>query len=234
MCTECGCSAGPDKGYKLLSVETDLLNRNRRTAHQTRAWLAQRQVVALNLLSSPGAGKTAILERTLRELGGQIRFQVVEGDQATRNDADRIEAAGGQVVQLNTGTGCHLGARQVQEALQQLDPAPGTLCFIENVGNLVCPALFDLGENAKVVILSLPEGEDKPVKYPHCFKESQLMLLNKMDLLEPLGFDMERCLGYARQVNPELVVLPLSARSGQGLTAWYEWLGQRVGQRVGV
>jgi len=210
-----------------IALEQDVLAKNQLLAEHNRGWLASRHITALNLVSSPGAGKTTLLERTirdLRDLHSARTIQVIEGDQATLNDAERIRATGCRVVQINTGTGCHLDAGMVSRALAQLDPPPQSWLMIENVGNLVCPALFDLGEQAKVVILSVTEGEDKPLKYPHMFRASRLMLLNKIDLLPHLRFDVERCIAYARQVNPSMEVLQVSAETGAGMTAWYAWL----------
>ncbi|MGX7003183.1 hydrogenase nickel incorporation protein HypB [Caballeronia sp. KNU42] len=210
-----------------IALEQDVLAKNQLLAEHNRGWLASRHITALNLVSSPGAGKTTLLERTIRDLQALRSTQsieVIEGDQATLNDAERIRATGCHVVQINTGTGCHLDAGMVSRALAQLDPPARSWLMIENVGNLVCPALFDLGEHAKVVILSVTEGEDKPLKYPHMFRASRLMLLNKIDLLPHLRFDVERCLAYARQVNPAIEVLQVSAQTGAGMKAWYAWL----------
>jgi len=181
-------------------------------------------MLALNLMSSPGSGKTTLLERTIREMGTQLEISVLGGDQETQNDAARIAATGCKVFQINTGTGCHLDAEMVARGMRALAPLPDSVLMIENVGNLVCPALFDLGERARVVMLSVTEGEDKPVKYPHMFRSASLMLLTKTDLLPHLDFDVERCIDYARQVNPRLEVRPLSARSGEGMGGWYDWL----------
>jgi hydrogenase nickel incorporation protein HypB len=208
----------------LVELEARVLAKNDALAARNRAWLAGREALALNLVSSPGAGKTTLLERTIRDLKGELPLYVLEGDQATTNDSERIRAAGAPVVQVNTGTGCHLEADMVARALTELKPMPGAAVLIENVGNLVCPALFDLGERAKVVILSVTEGEDKPLKYPHMFQAAELMILNKMDLLPHVDFDVARAIANALQVNPGIVVLRLSARSGEGLEAWYAWL----------
>ena len=162
----------------------------------------QRDILALNLVSSPGSGKTTLLERTIRDLGKQTPFLVIEGDQETTNDAERIRATGCKVVQVNTGTGCHLEANMVARGIGELQPPKNSAVMIENVGNLVCPALFDLGEKSKVVILSVTEGDDKPLKYPHMFRASDIMILNKIDLLPYVQFDMDKCVQYARQVNP--------------------------------
>jgi hydrogenase nickel incorporation protein HypB len=207
-----------------IELELDLLAKNTALADRNRAWLTDRRILALNLVSSPGSGKTALLERTLRDLRGTASIHVIEGDQATLNDAERIRATGCRVVQINTGTGCHLDAGMVWRALQQLDVPRGAWVMIENVGNLVCPALFDLGERMKVVVLSVTEGEDKPLKYPHMFCACNLMVLNKIDLLPHVRFDVDRCIAYARQVNPSIEVLQLSAETGAGMAAWYDLL----------
>jgi hydrogenase nickel incorporation protein HypB len=207
-----------------ITLEQDILAKNQLLAERNRGWLAGRSILALNLVSSPGAGKTTLLERTIRDLGETLPLTVIEGDQATLNDAQRIRATGARVVQINTGTGCHLDAEMVSRGLTQLDPALRSVVMIENVGNLVCPALFDLGEQAKVVILSVTEGEDKPVKYPHMFRASSLMLLNKIDLLPHLRFELARCIEYARRVNPAIEILQVSAQTGEGMDAWYDWL----------
>ncbi len=207
-----------------IMLEQALLAKNDHLAMHNRVWLTDRNILALNLVSSPGAGKTTLLERTLRELAGAIPISVVEGDQESVFDAERIRATGCPAVQVNTGTGCHLDAAMLARALDELAPSPGSVVMIENVGNLVCPALFDLGEWAKVVVLSVTEGDDKPMKYPHMFRAARLMLLNKLDLLAHVDFDLERCIGYARRVNPQIEVLALSARTGEGLDEWYQWL----------
>jgi hydrogenase nickel incorporation protein HypB len=209
---------------RIIELETQILAKNDRAAERNRGWLKGRNILALNLVSSPGAGKTTLLERTIRDLGTELPMSVIEGDQQTLNDAERIKATGCRVVQINTGTACHLDAVMLAQGLEQLNPAFGSTVMIENVGNLVCPALFDLGERAKVVITSVTEGDDKPIKYPHMFRASSLMILNKIDLLPYVPFDVERCLAYARQVNPNLEILQLSATRGDGLAEWYRWL----------
>ena len=188
--------------------------------------MRRRNVAAFNLMSSPGAGKTTLLERTLRDLGATLPLAVIEGDQETQADADRIRAAGGRAVQINTGTGCHLDAAMVARALDELDPQR-RLLFIENVGNLVCPALFDLGERARVVIASVTEGEDKPLKYPHMFRAAELVLLNKIDLLAARRVRRRCFRAHARTVNPRARILPLSVRNGDGLDAWLGYLRDR-------
>lgn len=213
-----------DRAVATISLETAVLAKNDRLAERNRGWLAGRGILALNLVSSPGAGKTTLLERTIRDLGGELPISVVEGDQETLNDAERIQAAGCRVVQINTGTGCHLDASMLAKGLDQLDPPRGSVVLIENVGNLVCPALFDLGERAKVVIASVTEGDDKPLKYPHMFRASSLLILNKIDLLPYVSFDEARFLGHAREVNPALMVVRVSATHGDGLEGWYDWL----------
>lgn len=233
MCVTCGCDektshafAAPPAHTHTLQLEQDVLGKNNRLAERNRGWFAERRILALNLVSSPGSGKTSLVERTIREMGGEVPFLVVEGDQATTLDAERIEATGARVVQINTGAGCHLDAAMVGYGLKQLEPPEDSVVLIENVGNLVCPAMFDLGERAKVVVVSVTEGDDKPLKYPHMIRASTLMLLNKVDLLPYVTFDVERCIRFARQVNPGLEVLPISATRGDGLAAWYAWLRQ--------
>jgi hydrogenase nickel incorporation protein HypB len=212
----------------VLELETRILAKNDSLAAQNRIWLAERKILALNLVSSPGAGKTTLLERTICDLKSELGLFVVEGDQATAKDGERIRAAGAPVVQINTGTGCHLEADMVARGLIELKPEPGSIVMIENVGNLVCPAMFDLGERAKVVIFSVTEGEDKPLKYPHMFRAAELMILNKIDLLPHVEFDPESAAANARQVNPGIVTIRLSARTGEGLDAWYRWLRREL------
>lgn len=208
---------------RMVQIEQDILAKNDEFAARNRARLAGRGIFALNLVSSPGSGKTTLLCRTIEMLQG-LPVAVIEGDQQTSNDADRIRATGAPAVQINTGKGCHLDAHMVGQAMDQLDPAPGSLLLIENVGNLVCPAGFDLGEAHKVAILSVTEGEDKPLKYPHMFRAASVMILNKIDLLPHLDFDVEAAIGHARRVNPEIQVIRLSARSGEGMDEWLDFL----------
>lgn len=212
----------------MVELETRILAKNDALAARNRAWLSGREILALNLVSSPGAGKTTLLERTIRDLKSELRLYVIEGDQATANDAQRIRAAGAAAIQVNTGTGCHLEADMVARGLSELKPAAGSVVMIENVGNLVCPAMFDLGERAKVVILSVTEGEDKPLKYPHMFRAAEIMVLNKVDLLPHVDFDVPTAIANARAVNPEIVVFQVSARNGEGLSDWYDWLRQEM------
>lgn len=206
-----------------VSLEQKVLAKNDHLAQHNREWLNRRGILALNLTSSPGAGKTTLLERTIRDME-QIPIAVIEGDQETLLDAERIMATGAKVVQVNTGAGCHLDAEMTRRALDALDPPPGTLLFVENVGNLVCPALFDLGERGKVVIISVTEGVDKPLKYPHMFAAAELVMVNKVDLLPYVDFDMAVFGEYARSVRPDVEILPISATTGDGLDRWYEWL----------
>jgi hydrogenase nickel incorporation protein HypB len=210
-----------------VRVVEDALDANNTIARANRDDFDSHDVTVVNLMSAPGAGKTTLLERTIRELGSVVSIHVIEGDQETDNDAARIRAAGARAVQVNTGTGCHLDAEMVGRALDHLDPPPESLVIIENVGNLVCPALFDLGEQAKVVIMSIPEGEDKPVKYPYMFRASDVMLLNKIDLLPYIPFDVEGCVARARRINPALELLQVSATRGDGLDGWYAWVQAR-------
>jgi hydrogenase nickel incorporation protein HypB len=207
-----------------LTLEQNILAKNDRLATQNRDWFQTHNITALNLVSSPGAGKTTLLVRTIADLQPAIPIAVIEGDQETVNDAERIAATGCPTIQVNTGTGCHLEAAMIDRGLKTLNPPDNSLVLIENVGNLVCPALFDLGENAKVAMLSVTEGEDKPLKYPHMFRASQVMVLTKIDLLPYVNFDVQRCLDYAHQVNPQLRIFQVSATTGEGLASWYDWL----------
>ena len=210
-----------------VQIEQDILSKNNGYAAQNRQRLAERGVFALNLVSSPGSGKTTLLCKTISMLTGQA-VSVIEGDQQTSQDAERIRATGAPAIQINTGKGCHLDAHMVGHALQNLDLPEGALLMIENVGNLVCPAAFDLGEAHKVVILSVTEGEDKPIKYPDMFRAASLMVLNKIDLLPHLNFDVAATIAYARRVNPQIQVIQLSATSGEGMAEWLDYLREGV------
>ncbi len=209
---------------KTIPVIRNILDANNRLADQHRNVYAENSLLALNLMSSPGAGKTSLLERTLTDLREELRMAVIEGDLQTDNDARRVAATGAQAVQINTEGGCHLDSSMISEALKQIDLAALDVLFIENVGNLVCPAEFDLGEKAKVTLLSVTEGDDKPEKYPMMFAQSKVLLLNKIDLLPYVDFDLERATRFARALNPEIVVFPVSCRTGEGLEPWYAWL----------
>ncbi|MDJ0659707.1 MAG: hydrogenase nickel incorporation protein HypB [Crocosphaera sp.] len=207
-----------------ITLEEKILQKNDLIAAQNRGYFKGRNILALNLVSSPGSGKTTLLTRTINDLKEKLKINVIEGDQETANDAQRIKETGCKVVQINTGTGCHLEASMVEKGYTELNPEPNSILMIENVGNLVCPALFDLGEAAKVAILSVTEGEDKPIKYPHMFRESKVMILTKIDLLPYVQFDVKKCIEYAQQVNPSLVIFQVSTVTGEGLSSWYQWL----------
>jgi len=209
---------------RIVQVEADLLAKNDALAAGNRRLFAERGIFALNLVSSPGSGKTTLLVRTIEAWGGRSPVVVIEGDQQTSFDADRIRATGAPAVQVNTGKGCHLDAMMVGRALAELDPAPGSLAFIENVGNLVCPAAFDLGEAHKVVILSVTEGEDKPLKYPDMFRAADLMLVAKVDLAPYVSFDIAKAVAFAHRVRPGLEVIEVSATTGAGFDRWLAWL----------
>ena len=217
-------AAAADGATRTVEIERNILDRNDALATANRGWLAARQILALNMMSSPGAGKTTLLQRTIRELTHGRPVAVIEGDQETDLDAERIRSTGVPVVQINTGAGCHLDADMLRRGLDALAPAAHSVVFVENVGNLVCPALFDLGEAARVVVISVTEGDDKPLKYPHMFAAADLLIVNKIDLLPYVDFDVERCTGNARRLNPALEVLPLSATRGDGLDAWTRWV----------
>jgi hydrogenase nickel incorporation protein HypB len=249
MCATCGCADGADvrlftpdgaapdhhghahdhgDAARVIPLGDKVLARNDALAQQNRDWLRARRVLAVNLMSSPGAGKTTLLERTAAGLDGRLVLSVIEGDQETALDADRMRQAGCRVVQINTGTGCHLDAAMVGNALSALDPPGGSVVVIENVGNLVCPALFDLGEAYRVVLTSVTEGADKPAKYPTMFRHADLVLISKTDLLPYLDFDVVRCMADIKQVSPRAQILPVSARSGDGSERWYDWLRRKV------
>jgi hydrogenase nickel incorporation protein HypB len=220
-------TAGPDSDRTVL-LQQKVLAKNDALAQRNRDWLRDRGILAVNLMSSPGAGKTTLLERTAAELAGRVSISVIEGDQETSLDAGRIKAAGCRVVQINTGAGCHLDAEMAAGGLRALQPPSGSIVVIENVGNLVCPALFDLGENARVVLASVTEGSDKPVKYPHMFRQANLVLVTKTDLLPYVNFDARRYAADLRRVSPGAMMLRLSAVTGEGMDAWYDWLRRRI------
>jgi hydrogenase nickel incorporation protein HypB len=207
-----------------ILLEQNMLAKNAALAARNRAWFEGREILALNLVSGPGAGKTTLLERTIKDLRHKHELFVLEGDQATTHDGERIKAVGAPVVQINTGSGCHLDSSMVARGLAELKPSFGSIVIIENVGNLVCPALFDLGECAKVVILSVTEGDDKPIKYPHMFQAASLLLINKIDLLPHVDFKLDSCLDYAQKINPGIEIMTLSATTGEGLEAWFDWI----------
>lgn len=215
---------------RIIQVERDILGKNERLAGDNRARFRADGVLAFNLVSSPGAGKTSLLVRAVVELKDGFPIGVIEGDQQTSNDAERIRATGVPAIQVNTGKGCHLDAAMVGAAYDRLPHLNGGVLFIENVGNLVCPAGFDLGEACKIVVFSTAEGEDKPLKYPDMFAASSLMLINKIDLLSVLGFDLARTIEFARRVNPRIEVLTVSARTGEGFGAFYAWIRKQSGK----
>lgn len=245
MCATCGCgehdhkhSHGENHHHHhehehhhektVIDVERDILYENNMLAQRNRGYFDAKNILAINLVSSPGSGKTTLLEKTLSDLKNELSFSVIEGDQQTSNDADRIASTGISVKQINTGKGCHLDAHMVLHAVQELKPTDHSIVFIENVGNLVCPAMFDLGEGFRVVVMSVTEGEDKPIKYPDMFHSSQLCIINKMDLLPYVPFNLEKAKEYAKQVNPNLEIIEVSCTSGQGLQDWYLWLKNKT------
>jgi hydrogenase nickel incorporation protein HypB len=241
MCDTCGCNVTQGNqhlaqrplqaGETAISVLQDLLSANDRQAIHNREHLARHGILALNLMSSPGAGKTALLEKTIEQLGGRWRIAVIEGDLETENDAERIRAKGVEAIQITTGSACHLDAHLVHDALHRLDLSHIDLLFIENVGNLVCPASFDLGQHANITLLSVTEGDDKPAKYPVMFRASDLVLLSKTDLLPYLEeFSPQRAEKALRQLASQAPLLALSAKSGQGMEAWLTWLEGKMAQ----
>jgi len=212
---------------KVITLNLDILSDNNSLARVNRKYFEERNVLCLNLVSSPGSGKTSILERTIKAQIASWKICVIEGDQQTLLDADRIEKSGAPAIQINTGSGCHLDARMVDSAVKKLDVEKGSILFIENVGNLVCPALFDLGEFKRVVVISVTEGDDKPLKYPYMFQSSHLCIINKSDLLPYVDFNTEKTIEYARSLNPNLEFILVSAKTGEGLDVWYEWLAKQ-------
>ncbi|RCW24767.1 hydrogenase nickel incorporation protein HypB [Ciceribacter lividus] len=217
---------------RIIQVERDILSKNDGFAAENRAYFAHNGIFALNFVSSPGSGKTSLLVRTISDLRERLAIGVVEGDQQTSNDAARIRETGAPAIQVNTGKGCHLDAHMVGHAVEELAPPKNSVLFIENVGNLVCPAAFDLGEAHKVVLLSVTEGEDKPLKYPDMFAAADLMILNKADLLPHLDFDVGACIANALRVNPKLQTLVVSARTGEGMPAFYSWIEANAAMAV--
>ncbi len=240
MCQTCGCDDHHhDHGHghhhhdhphehRTIAMTTELLAKNDRLAGELRARLQLDGIAACNLIGAPGAGKTTLLEHTIHRLA-DVPITVIEGDQATDHDARRIAATGARVVQVNTGTGCHLDARMIDRSLAELAPPPRSLLLVENVGNLVCPALFDLGERAKVVVMSVTEGEDKPLKYPHVFHAASALVVTKVDLLPHVDLDLDHCIAHARQINPRLEVFAVCATRGGGMAQWCDWLRGQIG-----
>jgi hydrogenase nickel incorporation protein HypB len=221
---------GEGARHDLALIERDILARNDAYARENRDRLNAAGIFAVNLVSSPGSGKTTLLVKTIELLKASVPVAVIEGDQETSLDAERIRSTGVPTVQINTGRGCHLDAHMVGHALDDLSPKPHAILFIENVGNLVCPAGFDLGESQKIAILSVTEGDDKPLKYPDAFAAASTMVLSKIDLLPHLDFDVERCIAHARAINPDIAVLQVSARSGEGMQSWIDWLMESYGR----
>jgi hydrogenase nickel incorporation protein HypB len=217
-----------DHKHKVLAIEQDILQNNQVLAARNRGYFEAKNIFALNLVSSPGSGKTSILERTLADLKETIPFYVIEGDQQTLNDANRIDALNIPVIQINTGKGCHLESDIVYDAVKKLDIEDNAILMIENVGNLVCPSMFDLGESKRVVIISTTEGEDKPVKYPDMFHTSDICIINKIDLLPYVNINIEKLKNYALQVNPNLQFFEVSATTGEGMNEWYNWLKENL------
>lgn len=213
-----------DASNQVIALEAAILSKNDTFAAQNRGWFEGRGVLALNLVSSPGAGKTTLLERTIKDFSGELDIAVIEGDQMTTNDAQRIREAGARAIQINTGAGCHLEADMVGEAAKQLSLKAGSILMIENVGNLVCPAMFDLGERMKIAVISTTEGEDKPIKYPHMFRAAELVIINKIDISQYVDFDEKKCREAILQVNPNATILKVSAKTGEGMQEWLSYL----------
>ena len=229
MCVTCGCDGKEhEHGNTIVDVEQDILHQNNLLAERNRGYFEAKNILALNLVSSPGSGKTTLLEKTLTDLKGELEFCVIEGDQQTTNDADRIHATGTKVTQINTGKGCHLDSQMISHALQGMKPKANSVMFIENVGNLVCPAMFDLGEKERVVIISTTEGDDKPLKYPDMFFSSTVCIVNKIDLLPYVPFSVEKVKENALKINRNLHIIEVSCTSGEGLADWYNWLKSKV------
>ncbi|MDT8393654.1 MAG: hydrogenase nickel incorporation protein HypB [Bacteroidales bacterium] len=224
--TEHGHHHHEDAENRELLLEQDILQKNNLLAERNRGFFEARSVCVINMVSSPGSGKTSLLEKTINALKDEIPFFIIEGDQQTMNDAERISATGAPVVQVNTGSGCHLDASMVNRAVKELDIKENSLLMIENVGNLVCPSMFDLGEAQRVVIISVTEGDDKPVKYPDMFRTSDICIINKTDLLPYVDFDMDKARENALRVNHHLKIIELSAKTGEGMDTWYSWLKQ--------
>jgi hydrogenase nickel incorporation protein HypB len=234
MCETCGCgnidhSHEHDNGHhhshqKVINLDIDILSRNNITAAMNRRFFEGRKVLCLNMVSSPGSGKTTILEKTINHFIASRKMYVIEGDQQTQLDSDRIEKAGAPAIQINTGSGCHLDADMIDSALKKLHVGSDSILFIENVGNLICPAMFDLGEYKRVVVISVTEGEDKPLKYPYMFQSSHMCIINKSDLLPYVDFRTEETIKYARVINPDLEFIAVSAQTGEGMNKWYEWI----------
>ncbi|MBU2511598.1 hydrogenase nickel incorporation protein HypB [bacterium] len=256
MCLECGCSEtdgvtidGKPVGYddhhhhdhdhhhdhssgtgaREISIKQEILHKNNHIAQHNREHLAAKGIFSMNWISAPGSGKTALLERLIRDFGSDLPMFVIEGDQQTDNDARRIQEAGANAMQINTGAACHLDAEMIHRALHKADLQDCQLLVIENVGNMVCPTAYDLGENLKVAIISCPEGEDKPVKYPDLIMVADVLLINKVDLIPYLDFNLENCITLAKKVNSQVNIFPISAKTGEGVKEFYEWVCKKAG-----
>jgi len=225
MCTVCGCSSTKENS-RLITIEQDILSNNNHRATENRRQLQAKNIFTLNLVSSPGTGKTSLLVRTLNDLKNDLDFFVIEGDQQSQRDADRIRATGVHAEQINTGKGCHLDASMIEDALQRLPIKNDAILFIENVGNLICPAAFDLGEDITVAMLSVTEGDDKPLKYPDIFQAADIVIITKIDLLPHVDFDMASCAENIKQINNRATLIELSSKTGEGLQPWYQLLQQ--------
>ena len=236
MCGICGCSEEVHHDHHshdahLIHVEQNILAKNQQFAKLNQSYFSNKNILALNIMSSPGSGKTRLLAKTITDLNNELDMSVIVGDQQTNYDAELIKASGGQALQINTGKVCHLDAHMVGHALEGLPLKEKSVLFIENIGNLVCPALFDLGEQAKIVILSVTEGDNKPLKYPDMFRSADVMLITKTDLLPYVDFDLSKCIEYARRLKPDIEVLTLSAIQGDGLQEWYAWLREALREK---
>lgn len=242
MCGICGCSEEMkdsvhhehmdpvhhhNHNVQLIHIEQNILSKNNQFALNNKNYFVNKNVLALNIMSSPGSGKTTLLAKTIADLKNEIDIAVIVGDQQTNYDAELINSSGGHAIQVNTGKVCHLDAHMVGHAVENLSIKDKSILFIENVGNLVCPALFNLGERYKIVILSVTEGDNKPLKYPDMFRSADLMLITKMDLLPYVEFDLNQCIGFARRINPAIEILTLSTKKEEGLNHWYQWLKQK-------
>jgi hydrogenase nickel incorporation protein HypB len=241
MCTECGCGIpgqttieGKHLDHhhtprsKEINIVQDILQRNNQLAKHNREHLQAQNVYSMNWISAPGSGKTALLEKIIQDYGDRLQISVIEGDQQTANDAERIRTAGAEAIQINTGSACHLDAEMIHQALHKIDLTKTKLLIIENVGNMVCPTAYDLGEELKLAVISTPEGEDKPVKYPDLLLTAQVLLINKTDLLSVLDFDLKLCMENAEKINPSLQIFPVSAKTGEGIAEFVTWLQQKM------
>lgn len=217
------------EGGREISIKQEILHKNNHIAEHNRVHLSSLGVFSMNWISAPGSGKTALLERLIKDYGSDLPIFVIEGDQQTDNDSRRIKEAGAGALQINTGAACHLDAEMIHQALHQTDLSGRKLLVIENVGNMVCPTAYDLGENLKVAIVSCPEGDDKPIKYPDLIMSADVLLINKIDLIPYLDFDLERCIDFSRKVNPQIMIFPVSAKTGEGVKAFYDWVATRAG-----